>query len=310
MKKTILITILLCNLSSFSQETNDNNYYFDENNKQIEILNYFAKCSSFLYKCNKEEKENSIFNTMFEVYKFGKLSEIETSQIQKLLSRDTDENLNNKTIIISFRDLLYGPNGSKLETNLSFDKHYTLPMKESKYKSIRKKNDLKQRKCIKKFNKNNATALYMYDLSIDYSYEPKYFKWHKISPIIKSTFFNKKSPSILILKPDGNYFRYTSNLSEDLLNKLMKKDWTSYIKDYKIAKINLPKNPNGFFKQMKSNNSNKNRVFFIDNNSNITREQKRKFFQSQPEEVIVVKSKDEISQYLSNKQPCFSYPSF
>ena len=310
MKKTILLIFLVTSLSGFSQENIITNFYFDENNKQVGILDYFDKCSSFLYECNKEEKENSVFNTMTEIYKFGKLSKTETSQIQKLLSRNTNRDLTNKTIIITYRDLLYGPNASELKGNLSFDKHYTFPMKGSKYKLIRKKNDSKHRKCIQKFNKKGVAALYFYNLSIDYSYVPKHYKWHKISTIIQSTFFNEKSPSILILKSDGNYFRYTSNYSEDLLNNLITKDWTSYLKDYKVAKLNLPNNPIGFFKQMKPNHSNCNEVFFIDNNPNITREQKREFIQSKSEEVIVVKSRNEISKYLSHKQPCFSYPSF
>jgi hypothetical protein len=295
MKNILFYIILFFSVNIFAQsDIQKENLFFDENDNAIDGVDYYKKCNSFLFNCQQYETKSEVYNTIIEIYKFGKLSEAGNKQIRILLSRSTNEELNNKTIIISYRDLIYSFEAQKtLKVNSINDKK----LKE-KFISSRKAIDKRQKKCIKNLKNKNTIALYMYRANDGSYYTPENFIWHKIPEVVKKIFFQEKSPSMLILKDDGSYFRY-SNMTESYVNKFLKNDWKQYINDYKTALNSLQKKRNGFFKKINSFKT--MQKFYIDDGN-------KKLVA--PPGTITVRNREEISEYLVQHAPCFSYPIF
>ena len=246
------ILVLFIAFNSFSQEQQKEiHLYFDENGNTIEFYNYLKKCGSFLYHCKKTQKDSIYINKINELFKFGKLSETELFQLNNLLDRDTkSSNLNNKTVVINFRDTLFGyPTLKKRMDSLTIAHNHNHKISNSKYSRDRRTFDNSRKKCHKKYRKENIKPLYFFRHNKDYNYINKNFEWHKLSKSLNALFFKTQHSSIVILKPDGNYFYY-HNIPDSYVEELLKNNWDQYIKDYNIAKNNLLKERNGFFKDM------------------------------------------------------------
>lgn len=308
-KQYLLFTLLLFYFSSFGQNPIPKQIiYVDENNKQVDEITYYEKCGSFLYLCNKRENDSLIINSIFEKYRFGKLSQTETKQVQQILSKNTNnQELKDKTIIISYREIIYGHEEQKaLKKAHTLDKHNFHSQSESKYLLRRKKFDKNQNKCFKKYKSKNIFPLYLYNTSKGYSYTSKYVKWYKIYPVIDKLFFNYKYPMMLIIKPDGSYFRYLS-ITESKFNDLLKNDWTPYVKDYQIAKTNLSKRKIGFFTKIDSFKSKRLRFHIDDDSKNFGKPMKKVKL---PPGTIRIRNRSEISQYFDQNMPCFTFSNF
>lgn len=310
---TFLFFFIACN--SFSQEQqNEYHLYFDENGKNIDSYNYLKKCTSFLYNCKKIKKDSIYINSINEFFKFGKLTESELFQLKHLLKRDTkSKDLDNKTIIISFRDTLFGyaPLKKRMDSLTIAHKH-DHKMSESKYNSGRRSFDKSRKKCHKKYQKENIKPLYFYRHSYGYNYFNKNFKWHKLSKSLNALFFDNQHSSMVILKPDGNFFYY-HNIRDVFVNKLLKNNWEPFIKDYNIAKTNLLKERNGFFKDLYRPYENPLQFYTVRGNRKTT----YKYFTNNnpygnPYSSIKVNNRRNIQQYLNNLKTdnCFSYGSY
>ncbi|MGR7813636.1 hypothetical protein [Lacinutrix undariae] len=253
---TFLITLLVSS-TLFSQNKSKVNIFLNENIQQVESSLYFRKCNTFLYHCSKKENDSLILNTMYPNYKFGKLDASTNSQIKILLSRTTQhKDFNNKTLIITYTDSLLGYEQLKetppREININ-GKNTTLTYDLEVYNEQRELFDKTQKKCIKRTEKLDVLPLYFFKTNVDYTRTNENFKWHKIPRALNSVFFKNES-GLLILKPDGNYFIYRQ-LPEEFVFDMLKKDWTGYTTDYKLAESNLLNMPNGFFKDIYDDNT-------------------------------------------------------
>ena len=303
-KKLSFFSFFFIHLISNSQNNLDKiTLFLDENGRQTDVVEYYKKCTSFLFSCKTNKKDSLVINTVNQLYKFDKLSETEMFQLKHLLARDTNEKLlDDEILIINFNDTLFGFNPLKKRMD-------SITIKHGHDHKISNSSYTRQRKCLKKLKNDHVQDLYFFRFNKDYSFKNKNFDWHKLSKPLNTMFFDNQHSSMLIIKPSGDYFYY-HEIPNSYVKKLVSKNWDAYIRDYRIAYTNLLKDRNGFFKEMQNTNKKKPLKFYIEddpvNISNMNRDVKL------PRDVIRVRNRSEISRYFRNStsKNCFSYGSY
>ncbi len=252
MKTITLISLLaiVFNLGHAQSNPEQNietyNAYFDEYGQSINVLNFSKKKSSFLYYSRTTKVDSINVHSLKENFKFGKLNEIENTQLRHYLAKHFSNKLLLKnTIILTYNDTIYGDNYR--------NRHCCAVEKRTDLSEIYFKNsaiyDKNQKRNQKYLAKKNASALYLYNYNKGFVYKTKYHTKHK-KPEILARVFKTPKTGVIILKPNGQYFYYYSLIQEYVYN-LIKKDWAPYIEDYTYSKEYLPIEPIGFFLKSK-----------------------------------------------------------
>ena len=227
--------------------------YIDENAQLISMIDYYEKCNSFLFKCSKREQDSLLINSTHQLFKFGKLTTKENSQLRNFLKAKTsDINFLNKAIVINHIEVLKGYDEAVkfIKTDTLHRSNY---FNEKIYNKINKNLDLYKKKCSKKVHKLNANVVNTYSSNNKYIFVPKYYKWIK-AKFLSNVFFNKKN-GIIVLKPNGEYFLNQGYINNDYIKILLSDDnWDNYKKEYQVALNNLAKKRTNFFKNKKFKN--------------------------------------------------------
>jgi len=147
--KIALIFCLLFITNNFSQEK-QTELYLDEAGKQITFAEHFNRKLSFLFSSKKIIKDSLTINVLSENYKLGKFDSIQNIQIRHYLSlKENNVLINDKTLIISFKDTVFGYEELKIR-NLRMQKrhnnkcdhdHKLTELTLNKYKSDRTKSE-------------------------------------------------------------------------------------------------------------------------------------------------------------------------
>ncbi|WP_431136696.1 hypothetical protein [Psychroserpens mesophilus] len=169
---------------------------------------------------------------------FGKISDVENSQIRSLLSQRTSTKLlNNDYIVIVYIDTLH--NYQSYIQNLKNEFRYNLKLDKRKIDLLKRKEQLKikergfRRLQIKKFKKWEK-----FEKKIEKQYKAKVFhvsninnivkpienklKWIHNNSVIKQKFLDYDVGNrIIIIKPDGSFYM-TYGLIQNVENELLK----------------------------------------------------------------------------------------
>ncbi|WP_034059365.1 hypothetical protein [Lacinutrix jangbogonensis] len=292
----------------FSQEIEKTKIYFDENLKEISANEFKKRSPGFIYQDSLEENDSLLIYKLHPYYKFGKLNEIELNQVNMLFKRDFDfDNTEEKNIIITYKDSLLG--FEEINKSVEALRMMDRGQKFTKETFTKKVNqyDRNQKRCLKRVKSKKTKVFYTYRTKLNYSIQPKNFKYEKISTTLKSILFKNSKYGVVIIKPNGNYFFYKW-MTEDYVIKFLKKDWTQYILDYEIAKAQSSINKNGFFKKMIDDRRNNTKTFYIENDvRNFGSNNVRK---KRTDGVITVRSKREAQAHKDKKLNCYSFISY
>lgn len=292
----------------FSQSKTEYAVFLNEENQVIDATTFYKMKNSFLYGSRKIQKDSVTIFSIIQFYKFGKLDSIENSQTRQLLDRATNRTFSkDKIIIISFKDSIMGYSEYvKRLDSIGESKNFKPNISSEKvFYSYRKKFDIGQKKCRKRFEKYDFEIVYFYRHNRGYDYQTKNFEFLQISSPLRALFFNRSHGGYVILKPDGNYFYY-NRLKEDMVKDLLENDWKPYIKDYTNAKEQLLYSKIGFFEALDDFQS-ITKTFFIDS----TGAYKNKSLPANVDpNAILVSKRNEIPKYLTVLNECYSYASY
>ncbi len=265
MKNIFLFFLLLMSNYTFSQRV----VFVDKDLKNVDSLTYKRTCKNSMLKCYSITKNDTIFNVVYNKYKFGKLSHYEYKRIHDEIYRNSNFK---GTIIIH-----YGYNNRSLDEiqKQRIDNYYNKKLPNStipdsiKYSqknikalnkvfsgySIIKKLIIKEgeqkskriNKCIKKLkHKHDVDVLhYYFEGNPEYTHE---LDWIKDSNHLIRNYFFKffANYHYVILKEDGQFFQIGGLITPKNIKKLLKTDdWSKYIQD--LDKSYKRREPVGFF---------------------------------------------------------------
>lgn len=306
--KYVLLLLLFLPVFCFSQENEKLEIYLDENLKPIEFTKFYRKNLSFLFFKSKTKKDSVTINMLHNLYKLGKFSEDELTQIRLFLkSNYKNQNSTNKNIVFSLTDKLYGYLPLKiLQDSIDIAHNHTRKNVLTNYSYNSKRNDFDkaQKKCKKKYNKHNIEPYYFYREKLDFSFNYKNISWNKLPRFFETLFFKQQHSSMVIIKPNGQYFYY-HRMPEKLIKKLLKEDWDEIINDYQAALLNLSRKPIGFFLEIANYNKNRNLSFQFGNIKNRTYS-----YGSGSSNKIIVRDREAMMEYLQDGFKCYSYGSY
>ena len=255
-QKNLIVFFLLLTNTIYCQNKSKVNIFLDENLNVINEERFNQKQESFLYFSQQFINDTLTVHRIFDIMKFGKFDTAENAQIRMLLERDSrQQDLKDQQLILTFRDTLSGfDNHLKNYKPTALTKAPTKLFVKEKIKTY----DKNQQKCIKKDLKNNYRRLYLYNVNKGYDYNPEHFTWHKSSPVLRQILFDNR-PSMLILKPNGEYFYFAEVLEKLVIEVLESDNWMPFINDYKTAKSTLAPTP---FGNLKSISAKKNHFYY------------------------------------------------
>ncbi|MDC9723036.1 MAG: hypothetical protein PSN34_09735 [Urechidicola sp.] len=247
MNKLFYSTILFfgLSLSLFSQtKTAKDTLYFDENEKEISQAVFKKKCNAAVFNCQITESDSLTTQRVFYNFYFGKISTDEFENIVIHFNAKSDNKLSmSSNILIYHRDkLLSFKEGRRLDSLNSTKSKKITKKKYTKYK--KRHDDIVQHwnksrdKFSKEIKKNhNTSTLFVANKNYGYELENEYFTW-----IIDDFSFLENSyyQSIIILKPNGDYFISFGRISaSNLFNIIKSNSWLDYQSDFeKSVKTN------------------------------------------------------------------------
>jgi hypothetical protein len=305
--KYAFVFLLFLPIFCFSQETEKDEIYLDENLKPIDFTEFYSKNLSFLFFKTKTKKDSVTINMLHRNYKLGTFNEEELSQIKLFLkSNYKNQNPNNKNIILSFRDILYSYQSLK-DTRDSLHLAHNHKEKDDftsyRYNDLRNDFDRQQKKCNKNYSKYNIETYYFYRKKLNFNFNYKNVSWHKIPRFFETLFFSRQHSSVVIIKPNGQYFYY-HRMPEKFIKQILKKDISQIINTYESSLSNLSREPFGFFKDVANYRSNRNLSYrIVDDN---------KRYQSGNGSLSTTVFRDR-EAFLTNQQEgfkCYSYGSY
>lgn len=237
-KITFIVIFLFLTGPIVCQNKSKVNIFLDENLNSINKEDFNKKLNSFIYYSNIYKTDTITIYRIRESIKFGHLSKVENSQIRKLLNRDNEtEDAFEGYLVLTFRDTLYGYDDYLKRFNSFSTQKSTFSEKLRVY-------DRNQKKCIRQDAKNNRERLYLFNYNKGYTYQPVNFEWKRSSSVLNKFLFNNQS-SMIILKPNGEYFFFIE-VYEKLIKELLdSEDWSDFVKDYEEAKTTLSGEPSG-----------------------------------------------------------------
>ena len=249
MKETFsLITIFLIVNFTFSQNKDKANIYLNEDFKKIEVDEFKIKKKSYLFFEKIIETDTATLHILKLIEEFNTFSDSSFNNLKATLVKDYKLNLaSDKTLIIHYIDTLFGFNEVRKFKNPYYIYRKTngdtveIKITPGLYLKQRTSFDEGRKKCEKDAKSLNIEHLYFFKTDFDDSYIYKNVTWYKINQTLIELFPNKKS-GILIIKPNGNYYKLFSESYDNLIEAIIRfKDWNLLIDDYNEALITLPK---------------------------------------------------------------------
>lgn len=265
--KTFLVIVFIA-INVFSQHT----YFLDEEISDIDSITYKRKCKNKMLKCFQINKSDTIYNVIYDKYKFGQLSESDNKRIRNEILRNRNFD---GTIIIHYAyglrnidelqkyriDQYYKSQKEQVPDSVKYSYENIQLLNKKMYYHIDKKSLIKRghqkskrvNKCIRKFEKKyNVNILHYY-----FGGNPEYtsnIAWIKDNnQIIKNYFFKYfASYHFVIIKPNGTYLQIGGVMPSSNFKRLIEyEDWSSFIED--LNKSNLKGKPIGFFNTKSTN---------------------------------------------------------
>ena len=259
LSKAVLIICLFSSFFLIAQKE----VYVDENMTEIDSQTYLKKCEARVLGC-LQYRTNAL--TVYKIYKhhdFGKINLEDHSQIS-LLS-EVNNNINDQTIILHFKDSIFGYYESEIKElknskKIKFDQ-LTTSAKNSLYKQaqIDAQSNIKSHfnhvnksneKCVRFLEKRNAKDFWVYNEDINYIEKfGAQKKWIKNNALLDRLFFTKyPNASYVIIKPNGNYFISDRYISKSNYSQLIRNsDWTDLEQDLEHSIKKISKSGIGFF---------------------------------------------------------------
>lgn len=253
MKKMLEMNKIFCSIilffglsfSLFSQtNTAKDTLYLDENKNEISQAVFKKKCNAAVFNCQITESDSLTTQRIFYNFYFGKISINEFNNIRLHFNKKIDTKINmSESILIYHRDkLLSFKEGRRLD---SLNSTKSEKITEKKYQKHKNRHDdiirhwnKSRSKISKEVKKNhNTSTLFVANKNYGYELENEYFKW-----IIDDFSFLENSyyQSIIILKPNGDYFISFGRISaSNLFNIIKSNSWLDYQSDFeKSVKTN------------------------------------------------------------------------
>lgn len=260
--KYLFTLIYLCSFSLFSQEVQKDTLYLDQNLVPISKTLFKTRSNSVIFHSRNYEKDSVIESRLHYHLYFGKMSLKDVNGILTNFNEKSNEKIEkDKTLLIYHYETLFGYEdvlkrreesfykfiNSKDSKRVSLNNRYVKPRlkkyTKKDYLSKIKKSAKKNSKIIKKVSERfNTTTIHVVRNNKGYPLKNKYFTWIEDST---STFQNKYHGTIMVLRPNGNYFiRYGHLIKEKIYTILEEDNWSSFYKDWgKSIKSN---SSNGF----------------------------------------------------------------
>ncbi len=226
-----------------SQNKDKVNIYLNEGFKTIEIEEFKRKKKSYLFYERIKQTDSATLHILKPTEVFGNLNDSIFNNFKKNYNLNIN---NNETLIIHFVDTLFGykefrkykkpyhiyrmTNGDTVQMRISLRMYYKQRMVFDK--AIKK--------CYQEAKKSNIKHLHLYETDLNDTYIYQNVIWHKINPELHDLFF-KQNSGVLIIKPNGNFFKYTEIPKSRIKSILEFKDWNILINDYREALVSLPR---------------------------------------------------------------------
>lgn len=248
MKK--ILCMLIASLTFFptiSQNKDKVNIYLNDDFADIGFEEYYKMKDSYLFYERIKQTDTAKLHILRNTEKYGKIDAILLDSLKQAIKQDYKININeNEIIIIHFKDSLFGY--PELKKYRKPHHIHTMPNRDTVQIRVSEKRFIKRKiaydnnnvKCQEKSLKFNAKHIYLYETSFENTYNYKTLKLNKISPLINDLFF-KKFSGMLIIKPNGLYYRY-DEANDRTIKKLLKMEsWEQLFKEYKTNLIDLPR---------------------------------------------------------------------
>jgi hypothetical protein len=292
----------------FSQVTEKAEIYLDENLKPIDFTEFYRKNLSFLFFKTTSKKDLVTVNMLHNRYKLGEFSDAELTQIRLFLNANYKNQISeNKNIIISFTDKLYGYQIlKKLQDSIDIAHNHSGKnvLTSYRYDDSRIDFDKEQKKCKKKYKKHNIEPYYFYRKKLDFNFNYENISWKKLPRFFETLFFKQQHSSMVIIKPNGQYIYY-HRIPEKFIKKLLKEDLTEVINNYETALSNLSIKPIGFFLDIANYSKNRNLSFQFGDTTNKTYS-----FGGGSSNRVIVRDREAMMEYLQDGFKCYSYGSY
>ncbi|GAB4157084.1 MAG: hypothetical protein Tsb0033_08450 [Winogradskyella sp.] len=237
---------------SFTQNKDKVNIYLNEEFQTIEKDEFKKKKKSYLYHERIIKTDSGNLHVLKLREEFGSLKDSALNDLKQGLEKEYNLKLD-KTTIIHFRDTLFSYSAIR-----KFRKPYfihrmmngdTVEIRTTPGIYLRNRSafDNYQKKCAINAKANNLQHLYLYETDFNDTYIYNNINWQKINPQLHQYFFQGNS-GVLILKPNGQFYRFTESIDSRIEAIINFKDWDVLIEDFNEAKKSLPKKHKKRFK--------------------------------------------------------------
>lgn len=219
--------------------------FLDENLKTISKKDYNLKSNSFLFITSKKTVNNTNINYLDKMFEFGKFDSIQNLQLRNIISRELDNNIIGKPLLIEFKQQIYNVEKKIALSKEGIPTEKGIARIKRNYLINRKTFDSNQKKCLKKIKNTDYYKLDLYGENYNYVYKSKHIKYIKSPQILLNLFFKRKIGG-LVIQPNGTYFYYYASNQKAIIKLLETDNWTRFISSYKANLKSLTPIKNGF----------------------------------------------------------------
>ncbi|WP_243471511.1 hypothetical protein [Winogradskyella sp. MH6] len=248
---SLFFTLLLA-LNSFTQNKDKVNIYLNEEFQTIERDEFKKKKKSYIYHEKIIKTDSGKLHVLKLNEEFGTLNDSLLIDLKKMLKKEYNFKLD-QTTVIHFRDTLFSYSAIRKYRKPYFIHRMingdTVEIRTtpSIYFRSRTEFDNHQKKCAINAKANNIKHLYLYETDFNDTYIYNNINWQKINSQLRKLFFQNKS-SVVILKPNGLFYKYIETADSWVEAVIDFKDWNILIDDFNEAKKHSPKKPKIRFK--------------------------------------------------------------
>ncbi|GAB5566087.1 MAG: hypothetical protein Wins2KO_31500 [Winogradskyella sp.] len=241
MRKTLCFLIaLLCSYTFYCQNKDKRNIYLNEVFQNIDKSTFKKKKKSYLYLERIKKTDSGKVHYLILSEEFGTLQDSTFENLKNKINQDYNLKLN-QTLVIHYRDTLYSYKALKKYRNLHFVFRMvngdTVNISTTPGLFLKNRIDFDdyQKKCKMESIRLNINHLHLYSTKFEDSHIYENMQWKKMNTYLKDKFF-KYSSGVLIIKPNGQYYRFNETTEDWVKSVIEYKEWSILINDFETAR--------------------------------------------------------------------------
>jgi hypothetical protein len=252
--KLLLLILMLIGMHGYCQDKNKTNLYLDANLNKISEQEFLEKKQSWVFYPKEVVLDDHVYQMLDYTFEMGRLDSINTNKLRQDFAEFYKiPNDKNETLFIHYRKNLLGYSKTrerfgpvKVVVPYSYD---TIQYKMTKAHYLKRKTsyDESVKKCHKFNSKHKITHIHLYGKNHGYEFDNMNFSWHPIKRNFQNQFFQYDDWAFLIIKPNGEFAKFSEFPHSKVKQLLKKRNWSSIKKTYEKAIANLEEERKGFF---------------------------------------------------------------